>query len=47
MVTMTDSYVGQLMQGLEALELAESTIVVFTSDHGFHLGEHGGMWRKQ
>jgi iduronate 2-sulfatase len=47
MVTMTDSYVGQLMRGLEALDLAESTIVVFTSDHGFHLNEHGGMWRKQ
>ena len=47
MVTMTDSYVGQLMQGLEALDLAESTIIVVTSDHGFHLNEHGGLWRKQ
>ena len=46
MVTMTDSYVGQLMQGLEALDLAESTIVVVTSDHGFQLSEHGGLWRK-
>ena len=47
MVTMTDSYVGQLMAGLEALGLDQSTIVVFTSDHGFHLDEHGGLWRKQ
>ena len=47
MVTMTDFYVGQLMQGLEALDLVESTIVVVTSDHGFHLNEHGGLWRKQ
>jgi uncharacterized sulfatase len=47
MVTMTDSYVGQLIQGLEELDLAESTIVVVTSDHGFHLNEHGGLWRKQ
>jgi uncharacterized sulfatase len=46
MVTMTDSYVGQLMQGLEALDLADSTIVVVTSDHGFQLNEHGGLWRK-
>jgi uncharacterized sulfatase len=47
MVTMTDSYVGQLLQGLEELDLVDSTIVVFTSDHGFHLNEHGGLWRKQ
>lgn len=46
MVTMTDSYVGELMRGLEELDLAQSTIVVFTSDHGFQLNEHGGMWRK-
>lgn len=46
MVTMTDSYVGQLMQALEQLDLAKSTIVVFTSDHGFQLNEHGGLWRK-
>ena len=46
MVTMTDSYVGQLLDALELLELDDSTIVVFTSDHGFHLNEHGGLWRK-
>jgi len=47
MVTMTDEYVGQLMRALDELELSNSTIIVFTSDHGFHLGEHGGMWRKR
>ena len=46
MVTMTDSYVGQLLEALEVLGLADSTIVVFTSDHGFQLNEHGGLWRK-
>lgn len=46
MVTMTDSYVGQLLDALELLELSDSTIVVFTSDHGFQLSEHGGLWRK-
>ena len=46
MVSMTDSYVGQLLDALELLELADSTIVVFTSDHGFQLDEHGGLWRK-
>lgn len=47
MVTMTDSYVGELMHALQQLGLAESTIVVLTSDHGFQLGEHGGLWRKR
>ena len=47
MVTMTDFYVGQLLEALEVLDLAESTIVVFTSDHGFQLNEHGGLWRKR
>ena len=46
MVTMTDSYVGELLHALNLLELDDSTIVVFTSDHGFHLNEHGGIWRK-
>jgi iduronate 2-sulfatase len=47
MVTMVDHHVGRLLKGLEDFGLAESTIVVFTSDHGFHLNEHGGLWRKQ
>jgi len=47
MVTMTDHHIGRILQGLEDLGLAESTIVVFTSDHGFQLNEHGGLWRKQ
>jgi len=47
MVTMVDHHVGRLLKGLEDFGLADSTIVVFTSDHGFHLNEHGGLWRKQ
>lgn len=43
LLTMTGSYVGQLF---DALELDGSTIVVFTSDDGSHLNEHGGLWRK-
>ena len=45
-VTMVDRYVGLLLDALRELGLDESTVVVFTSDHGFHLGEHGGLWRK-
>ena len=45
-VTLIDVQVGLLMDALVELGLDESTIVVFFSDHGFHLGEHGGLWRK-
>jgi arylsulfatase A-like enzyme len=36
-----DENVGRLLQYLDESGLAERTIVVFTSDHGFFLGEHG------
>ena len=45
-VTLIDVQVGLLLDALVELELERSTIVVFVSDHGFHLGEHGGLWRK-
>ncbi|MEM7809992.1 MAG: sulfatase [Planctomycetota bacterium] len=40
-----DWCVGNLLDRLKECGLSESTIVVFYSDHGFHLGEHG-MWSK-
>jgi arylsulfatase A-like enzyme len=36
-----DSQVGRLLDALDAAGLAENTIVVLWSDHGFHLGEKG------
>ena len=45
-ITLIDVQVGLLMEELGELGLEQSTIVVFVSDHGFHLGEHGGLWRK-
>ena len=41
MVSEVDHYVGQILDELEELGLAENTVVVFTSDHGEWLGEHG------
>jgi iduronate 2-sulfatase len=37
--------VGRVLDELETLGLYESTIVVFWSDHGYHLGDHG-IWTK-
>ena len=38
-----DAQFGELMRGLEARGLRDNTIVIFTSDHGEHFGEHGFM----
>ena len=40
-VSYVDRYVGKMIEKLEALGHAEDTMVVFTSDHGDMLGEHG------
>lgn len=41
-----DAQVGRVLDALKPLGLDRNTIVVFTSDHGFLLGEHG-QWEKQ
>jgi choline-sulfatase len=40
-----DDNVGKMLQALHDLGLEEDTIVLYTSDHGEMLGEHG-LWQK-
>lgn len=44
-VTFMDEQVGRVIGELERLGLRDSTAIVFTTDHGYQLGEHG-FWQK-
>ena len=41
-----DTQVGRVLDKLKETGLDKNTIVIFTSDHGYHLGEHG-HWQKR
>jgi iduronate 2-sulfatase len=45
-ISFLDAQVGRVLQGLEETGLKGNTIVLFTSDHGYHMGEHD-HWQKK
>jgi arylsulfatase A-like enzyme len=40
-VTFVDSWIGRLLERVDDLGLRDDTLIVFTTDHGTHLGEQG------
>ena len=40
-ISAADDCLGRLLDALDKLDFAQNTVVIYTSDNGFYLGEHG------
>ena len=45
-LTMADRYLGEMLDIMDKYDMWKDTMVIFTTDHGYHLGEHGFMGKN-
>lgn len=46
-VTYTDGLIGKVLEALSASQLKEDTIIIYLSDHGEQMGDHGTIGKSQ
>jgi len=46
-IQFADEQVGRILRAVETGDYRDNTYIVLFGDHGFHLGEKGGVWGKQ
>ena len=46
LVTRMDAMIGEILTALRQNNLAENTLIIYSSDHGDQIGEHG-LWMKR